>query len=744
METKFIGKTVDSYQILDVVGRGGMGIVYKAKDLMLEKDVAVKMMDARLDPEGRLLKRFQDEARALAKLQHPNIVAIYALRESELGLCIVMELVSGKNLAEIIKATGAMPLERFKRIFLQCLNALDHAHKEGIVHRDIKPSNIMLTDRDVVKITDFGLAKRLDPSANASTMLVGGTLYYSPPEQLDSLANVDYRGDIYSLGMTMYEALTGKIPFADTSSDFKIRQAIVDGTIPPPNRLRPDLPDGFVQLVMKAIHNDPAKRFRSAAAMLEALEECETSPSPVSRRKPLPIKKLVIGLLGLAVAVVLYLVVPSFFGPSTKTVTGTLIIAVRGLSGATIPGASIVVDPIKDSPDRIVELTDGQTDRTYTGKMRTRSDSQGKSNLRYRVPPETRFLVEVDAEGYSPVRETIEIPRDSMVVVLNKLAPGRERERTTKLLTVMLRDATGNPVPSATINIQGSSGREYSVQTDAHGGATLEYPLASDGDRPTVRVAVERLRNYFKQSKARPTPIGSDMVLNLDINEFIAYDQTLKNLRRGSEAIQRELRGIKQRVTVSENEKRSDPDYRRAEEYEAQGERQLNENDFEVARNSFLQARDLYARAAEKLSSKRAKVAAETGRKEAEVTPSESRETIRKETPRKQVTQADVQHLLARYKNSLETGNLTGLSSLLHLSSSEESAWSKFFEAADDVRVAIEDVNVQGESDNAQLRFRVRISFNNRTQGGQEQETKFAMSLGLQNLNGKWEIVSHQ
>jgi len=222
-----IGKVIDNFRVVSVLGKGGMGIVYRAKDLMLDKDVAVKMMDARLDPEGRLLKRFQEEARSLAHLQHPNIVAIYTLRESQLGLCIVMEFVKGKNLSDIIKESGGLPLNRFKKIFLQCLNALEHAHTEGIIHRDIKPSNIMLTDHDVVKITDFGLAKRLDPSPNASTVLAGGTLYYSPPEQLDSLANVDYRGDIYSLGMTMYEALTGKIPFADTASDFRIRQAIV-------------------------------------------------------------------------------------------------------------------------------------------------------------------------------------------------------------------------------------------------------------------------------------------------------------------------------------------------------------------------------------------------------------------------------------------------------------------------------------------------------------------------------------
>src|SRR5512140_3332337 len=132
MESNIIGRTIDSYQILDVLGRGGMGIVYRARDRMLDKDVAVKMMDARLDPEGRLLKRFQEEARALARLQHPNIVGIYALRESQLGLCIVMELVKGHTLSEIIREEGPLSPARVKAIFLQCLNALAHAHKEGI------------------------------------------------------------------------------------------------------------------------------------------------------------------------------------------------------------------------------------------------------------------------------------------------------------------------------------------------------------------------------------------------------------------------------------------------------------------------------------------------------------------------------------------------------------------------------------------------------------------------------------
>lgn len=282
-EDPLIGRTIDdTYHITSILGVGGMGVVYKARDVMLEKDVAIKMMDVRLANDADFLKRFQQEAKALAKLQDPNTVAIYTLKKTDVGFCIVMEFVDGCTLADALKENGALPIQRTKQIFQQILKAFSHAHSKGIVHRDIKPSNVMLTADDFVKITDFGLAKIQQPSGATQTMGTGGTLYYMSPEQVRGLANVDLRGDIYSLGMTLYEAATGRLPFTDTDTDFDIREAIVHGKIKSPAEFSPGLPGELVKVITRAINKDPEKRFQNAAEMWEALERVTDGSSAKS------------------------------------------------------------------------------------------------------------------------------------------------------------------------------------------------------------------------------------------------------------------------------------------------------------------------------------------------------------------------------------------------------------------------------------------------------------------------------
>jgi formylglycine-generating enzyme required for sulfatase activity len=269
-----IGKIIDdTYEITNALGRGGMGIVYKARDVMLEKDVALKLISPLLAGDENYLKRFQQEARVLAKLEHPNIVSVIVMKKTEYGLCIVMEYVQCRTLRDIIAEQGAMALNRAQRIFGQTLMAFEHAHTKGVIHRDAKPANILVTDNDSVKVADFGLAKFQQRAGTTLTVGIGGTLWYMPPEQIRGLHNVDQRGDIYSLGMTMYETVTGKIPFPDEMPEFDIQDAILRGKIPSPVNFKPDLPKELTAIICKATETDPKKRFQSAAEMREALEE---------------------------------------------------------------------------------------------------------------------------------------------------------------------------------------------------------------------------------------------------------------------------------------------------------------------------------------------------------------------------------------------------------------------------------------------------------------------------------------
>ena len=272
-----IGKKIDNYEIKSILGKGGMGTVYKAVDITLEKTVAIKMIDPVLARDENFLRRFKTEAKALARLDNPNIVSVYTFRETEDGIFIVMEFVDAENLSEIIKDKGVFSVEDTIAISKQFLNALAYAHKVGIIHRDIKASNILLTQDGNVKVTDFGLAKVIQAHGRDSTVtqMRAGTLYYMSPEQVKGLKNVDKRSDVYSIGMTMYEMLAGKVPFDKTDSDFTIQKQIVDGKIPSLFKLSADLPKQLGKIIIKSLSVDPNKRYQSADEMLKAVKEYE-------------------------------------------------------------------------------------------------------------------------------------------------------------------------------------------------------------------------------------------------------------------------------------------------------------------------------------------------------------------------------------------------------------------------------------------------------------------------------------
>jgi predicted Ser/Thr protein kinase len=340
---QMIGREIDSYKILEVLGRGGMGVVYKAVDTTLDRDVAIKMMDVLIAADPNFLKRFQSEAKALAKLQNSNIVSIFALRQTDFGVCIVMEYVKGKTLADVLKQSVLLPIPRVIHIFRQLLTALDHAHKGGVIHRDIKPGNVMLADGDVVKVTDFGLAKIQKGAVSTMTMGTAGTLYYMSPEQIRGLGQVDHRGDIYSAGMALYECLAGRVPFKNEDSDFAIAQMIVEGRIPTPDKFNASLPKDLIRIVMKSIDKDPAKRYQNAAEMAAALVHfgatmkpgeyrIADAPTIVSAvgtpalpskiaRKPLPVKLYGAIAGGAVVLLVTYFLLRPVLFPDEGTLT---------------------------------------------------------------------------------------------------------------------------------------------------------------------------------------------------------------------------------------------------------------------------------------------------------------------------------------------------------------------------------------------------------------------------------------
>ena len=272
-----LGQIIDNYKIIEVIGRGGMGVVYKATDLNLEKTVALKMIDPFYARDENFLRRFRTEAIALAKLENKNIVGVYALRETDNGLFMVMEYVQAKTVSDWLKEKGAFQIDEALKIIRQLLNAINHAHNVGVIHRDIKPNNILLCEDGTVKVMDFGLAKLIQEHGEQSTVTqTAGTLFYMSPEQIKG-SKIDNRSDIYSIGMTIYEMLTGRIPFERGSGDFNIQKQIIEGKIVPPDNYNSGLPKPLVKFIMKAIDKNPEKRFRNITEMLSELYQFETN-----------------------------------------------------------------------------------------------------------------------------------------------------------------------------------------------------------------------------------------------------------------------------------------------------------------------------------------------------------------------------------------------------------------------------------------------------------------------------------
>ncbi len=272
-----IGTSLGPYRIVAPLGAGGMGEVYQAHDPSLERDVAIKILRAKLAAESETLRRFRREAKAVAALSHPNVVTIYAIGEANGVHFISMELVDGRPLSELF-AKGPLTIERFFGVMTPLVDALNAAHARGITHRDLKPSNVMISQDGRLKVLDFGLAtfagihgalaEAVSTASTQSGVMVG-TLPYMSPEQVEGKL-VDHRSDIFSLGVVMYEAVTGRRPFRGDNGPALI-SAILHGTPPSVSDVRPEFPTQVVQLIERCLEKALGDRYQSAAAILREL-----------------------------------------------------------------------------------------------------------------------------------------------------------------------------------------------------------------------------------------------------------------------------------------------------------------------------------------------------------------------------------------------------------------------------------------------------------------------------------------
>jgi serine/threonine protein kinase/Tfp pilus assembly protein PilF len=365
-----IGQTLGHYRIIERIGAGGMGVVYRARDEQLERDVAIKVLPDRNLTNDSARRHFRMEALALAKLNHPNIASVYEFGSHELTDFIVMEYVSGRTLAQRL-AGGPLPEKEVVKLGMQIAAAVEEAHEGGIIHRDLKPSNIVVTTRGQAKVLDFGLARLLKPELELTTdyltgsQVVPGTFPYMSPEQLRA-EPLDARSDIHAIGAVLYEMATGQRAFPGELFS-QVVDAILHRLPVPPHALNSEISGDFERIILKCLDKDPEHRYQSAKELLVDLRRLDRSSYPNVSPLPLPLsasagKKNIFRRVGLGIASVLALAATltalNFSGFRDRIVDRLRSPHIRSI--AVLPLAIVSGDPKDDY------FADGVTDALIT------------------------------------------------------------------------------------------------------------------------------------------------------------------------------------------------------------------------------------------------------------------------------------------------------------------------------------------------------------------------------------------
>jgi hypothetical protein len=402
----------ERYELVELVGSGGMSSVYCAFDTLLERNVALKILHEQFTADEDYVERFRREARAVAQLSHPNIVTVIDRGERDGKQFIVFELVDGENLKELVERGGPLPVRRALEIGLDVARALAFAHAQGLVHRDVKPQNVLLTGEGNSKVTDFGIVRSLGVAGNTETGTVLGTSHYIAPEQARG-EHVDAQTDVYSFGVVLFELLTGEVPYPGESF-LSVAMRHVNDPVPSVSERRPDTPLRLAALVERCMAKHPAERPPSMDVVVSELEAClaqldakggeestmiirqpaaaPARPRPARRRSPrLPLLAVLLAAMLLAAAIGAYVLARD----ETPGAAGSAAAKVQGVASFDPDGDR------EEHSERVGDATDGDP-ATYWTTESYRSFSKPGVGLVLEVTGSARQLaLSTDTPGFT-------------------------------------------------------------------------------------------------------------------------------------------------------------------------------------------------------------------------------------------------------------------------------------------------------------------------------------------------------
>jgi serine/threonine-protein kinase len=455
-----IGSEFVGYRIDEVIGRGGMGVVYRAYDLRLKRTVALKLMAPEVALDQRFRERFSRETELAMSLEHPNVVPVHDAGDIDGRLYLAMRQVEGTDLRALLRQEGALEPSRAIAICSQIASALDAAHARGLVHRDVKPSNVLLDASEHVYLADFGLTRRLDEKGDtAAEGRSVGTPAYLAPEQIEG-GPIDGRTDVYSLGCLLYECLSGSAPFA--GSRLEVAWAHLEEEPPSVRRRRSELPEAVDVVIRKAMAKDPGDRYESCAALIAAAQEAlgMRRPTPLQRRKALlAVAAVVAALVAAAIAAVLATgghsraAAPLFadvntvarIDPATNTVSAVVDVGAAPTASAA-GGHSVWV---YNQKDRTISEIDARTNSV----RKTTAVPSGHVDVSRLAGP----VLAADASGAWFVDGALGVANARPF--LTKLLPGGRGKRTYRLDVT----PTGVAVGEGAVWVVGRSARDYQV-----------------------------------------------------------------------------------------------------------------------------------------------------------------------------------------------------------------------------------------------------------------------------------------